>query len=568
MAEKKRRATSNDKKRENIVIAYSNELNDFPLSKYSIKQYDLFWTIVGKIRDKGTSTVTISAAELKNIIGYKGPKKRFNAVLDGLTTNLMNTIYRKDKGNGGFIKRVLFEEAKYDAKAETLTLIVNGESLKFFNNLTGNFTLWYQRTLLDLNTVYSKNLFRKLSQFSKTGKYVAKFDDFRYVIDAPINRINDKGEETYTNGMVKYRIIKPSILRLTPYFKNLKCTYFKSGEEHRLESIEFTFDKFSSKDALDKEYDASECISNIRLNPNLTDDEKCEAEDIFLRQKKGTAKKAMQARKKAGLGPLDDIIDPADAKKAEGRKPVQATEAAVPAEEEHEAISKKSKRSSKTSSGEEIKAKDSLAFLKKCSEPTLPQHITVLDGQRIETNWDYFVDHWVAKNFEEAAKDYEMVNLKVKIVEAKPFSKEKKQEFLATYLLGSEWKDQVVAYTPYDPVLRHIWGKLTKADASLLADVYKKWQNTGLDGIHEHLTAAQQHDESLLRSLTTRLSALSDRFYDMDDETLVQLAILMNCEAKRGWNPANDLKNNMSRILTLEMLSIPNDQWQTAEPIM
>lgn len=539
-----------------IVIAYSNELNDFPLSKYSVKQYDLFWAIVGKMRDQGTNTVVIPVFELKRMIGFQNSNERFNTLVGKLTKALLQTILRKDKENGsGWVMRTLFDKAEFDTNKGTLTLVVKDESAKFFNNLTGNFTMWYQRTLFDLDTVYAKSVFRKLSQFSKTGRYIAKIDDFRFVIGVP---------KSYPNREVKRMVIQPSLLRLAPYFRNLNCTY-KTGKYNRLEAVEFTFDKFDSLDALEKDFDKFQCLSNIRLNPYMTDDEKCDAEDIFLKQKRGTAKDAMQARENAGLGPLDDIVDPAD-RDGTGKKVEEEKASEASTSDSGTSLDIKSTKTSSGGSARKMTDEINKALLKNVVDyesNTLPQDITINGNVKSSVSMgDPYVRDWLVDNFEiDLSNDLET---RINALDMLRLSKDKKQTILCDLVFGDDWKHANEKIVPYDPILREIWGDLNARDAILLADVYKKWQFTG-----PRLSYEQKQDESLLRGLAIALSESTEILRKQYDANMLDaLAQIKSWDKLRGWNQ-NYLLSEMPlnfATLTLNSLGIKPADWLEGKP--
>lgn len=560
---KKRRK---EQRKFDYVVAYSNELNDFPLERSSTKQYDLFWVIIGRMRNQGTNTLVLSGKDLRKIINFKGPKKRFNTMVEKLTHRLMGTTVRQDRNNNEWLMRPLFAFAKYNLETEDLTLSVSEESAKYFNNLTSNFTMWYQKTLLDLDTVYSKTLFRKLSQFANTGKYMAKFEDFLRFMSVP---------PSYKPMDVKPKIIQPSLLRLMPYFKNLNCTYKKAGKSHKLVGVTFTFDKFESSQALDKGIDKSQCLANIRTNPNFTDEEKWQAEDIFLQQKSGTAKTNYEQRKKSGLGLLDDIIDPSERNgvgKEIGEGAIKESESSYdtsPASNltslditSEKIASVKSKEPVKAT--HEPKINSSLLKVEKnCEKQTLPLSISILDGYTLSVPGDPLVEEWISENFFIKVKIvYESVPNRANMLKMLNLPENKKSQLVLESVLSKDWWDTEEDHIPYDPVLRLIWGKLSSRDASLLADVYKHWQNNG-----HRLTMPQKHDEQVLRTLSQKLDMVvsSVRSSYPTADKLMMAVVLNNWDQLRGWDIDVDDNRNLVN-LTLESTGISAGKWPYEEP--
>lgn len=551
MEKKKRtRKTGKIEKGKGIVISYSNELNNFPLPReYTKSQYDLFWIIIGKIKDQGTNEVTVTTDELKAYIGYKGAKKRFNATIDGLMTNLMSTILSKETQNGETIKRTLFDVAKYDPKAETLTIAVKKESLDFFNNLTGNFTSWYQTSLLDLDTIYAKNLFRSLSQFANTGNYIKRFRDFRTLMGIP---------KSYENKEVRKRVVQPSVLRLAPYFKNLsyEIVYNRNNE---YDKIEFHFEKFNLNSAVTKDKDEQQGIANIRLNSFLTDKEKWDAEDIFLHEKKGSAKEKAMLREQNGLGALDDLIlNPTNLSVEDNKKtPVQESEVprsqAPVMPEELEAVKLEMPKGDKKALRE---------LLQECMYATLPDPVTIYTGNLVDSEGDPFVLNWIGTKFGKAAiSSYEEVARKSDIINMMNATDEGKLRLTKDLLLGNEWGEANPVYIPRDPVLRKIWGDLTISDASLLAESYKNWQNNGA-----RLSKIQQHDEALLKALVSKIADFRNYFLNLEEVDLRDIADLNDWARSENWNFQYDFNVNVQNVLCLNLVKIPLNYWEKMKP--
>jgi len=198
----------------NEIVKYDNYLNGLKFTGFSPIDFNFLMALCSRTRDKDTNELKFTFDELREITGYKQTSiKKFASDLERMNEKLMKIIC-KIKTDTKTIMFVLFPTFVTDIKEQTLTVAVN-EKFKFIlNAIIKNFTRFDLDEFVQLDSKYSKSLYRLLKQFKSTGKFEVSIKDFREKMDCP---------ESYTNKHIMDKIIKPSLNELQNYFQDLKC---------------------------------------------------------------------------------------------------------------------------------------------------------------------------------------------------------------------------------------------------------------------------------------------------------------------------------------------------------
>ncbi len=198
----------------NEIVKYDNYMNSLRFSGFTPIDYNFLMVLCNKLRDKETTEITISFNELREKTGYtQHPIKQFVSDLERMNEKLMK-ITCKLRVDSKTIMFVLFPTFITDDKEQTLTVSVN-ERFKFIlNEITKNFTRFELNEFIELDSKYSKNIYRLLKQYRTTGKYEVSIEDFREKVDCP---------ESYSSKHIMDKIIKPYLKELQNYFQDLKC---------------------------------------------------------------------------------------------------------------------------------------------------------------------------------------------------------------------------------------------------------------------------------------------------------------------------------------------------------
>lgn len=270
----------------NELVKYHSELNTIPLRKFSPVQMNLFFSIVSRMRDKGQNKVTFTFEQLKDLSDYKATaNNRFIDDLEQTYDKLMDLRFGRRSADGLQRERfVLFNQFKIDGKAEIpyAEIQIHEQAVPLLNNLEE----WVRYSLQQFNELqssYSKTMFRLLKQFRTTGYAYFSKDDFQELLDVP---------KSYRESNINQFVLKPIKEELTPIFTGLtiKKKYGK-GRGKPVIGYQFSF-KPEMKNADDfykgQREDIRKKLFNIEHNSELTQEEKWLAKDRVLGLKLGT----------------------------------------------------------------------------------------------------------------------------------------------------------------------------------------------------------------------------------------------------------------------------------------
>lgn len=240
------------------VVQYHNDMSSVTLSGFSPTDLNIFSAVLYASKGKGTKKYAIYIDDLKELSGYSSKdNKRFMSYLDELTDKMMDLKYKKKDAGGAFDKFGLFPSFKIITDGETgreALLVGVSEELAYILNakpeyipdgvrglLEGGYTKYELGQHNSLNSVYSKNTFRQLKRFERTGWWRVDIDEFRRLLDVP---------SSYRLSDLRRRVLGPIREELPQYFKNLKIEEIKGrNKEGRKTTValHFTFDKKTEK---------------------------------------------------------------------------------------------------------------------------------------------------------------------------------------------------------------------------------------------------------------------------------------------------------------------------------
>ena len=219
------------------IIVYKNDMNTVPLRKFNPIELDLFFTIVGQMRDKGLSEVVYKFDELKELSNYNQTKgiERFIKDLESTYDKLIS-LNVKIGTSRKWTKFVFFTRYSIDMDNQTISIATNTEFEYLINKLTGNFTKLELEEFTELKSSYSKTAYRLLKQYRKTGYVVYEIDKFLELFCVP---------SSYKQYHINQRVLQPIKDELSVYFKNFKINKISKGKGRKITHIEFIFDSES-----------------------------------------------------------------------------------------------------------------------------------------------------------------------------------------------------------------------------------------------------------------------------------------------------------------------------------
>ena len=196
------------------IIVYKNDMNTVPLRKFNPIELDLFFTIVGQMRDKGLSEVVYKFDELKELSNYNQTKgiERFIKDLESTYDKLIS-LNVKIGTSRKWTKFVFFTRYSIDMDNQIISIATNTEFEHLINKLTGNFTKLELEEFTELKSSYSKTAYRLLKQYRKTGYVVYEIDKFLELFCVP---------SSYKQYHINQRVLQPIKDELSVSFKNFK----------------------------------------------------------------------------------------------------------------------------------------------------------------------------------------------------------------------------------------------------------------------------------------------------------------------------------------------------------
>jgi len=278
----------------NELVKYHTELNTIPLRKFSPVEMNLFFSIISRMRDKGDKTVRFSFHQLKELSNYKATaNNRFIDDIYNTYEKILSLRFGNRSVNG--LNRSMFVmftqfEIVGDADEPYVDIKIFEKAIPLLNGLDE----WVRYSLQQFNELqssYSKTMFRLLKQFRTTGYAYFSKDDFLELLDIP---------KSYRQSDINKNVLKPIKEELTPLFRGLtiKKKYGK-GRGKPVVGYQFSF-KAEAKNADDfsktQQEEHRKKFFNIDHNSELTQEEKWIAKDKVLGLKLGTHEKDFKAQ--------------------------------------------------------------------------------------------------------------------------------------------------------------------------------------------------------------------------------------------------------------------------------
>lgn len=199
----------------NEIVKYHHELNTIPLRKFTPVEMNLFFSIVSRMREKGDKTVRFTFDQLKDLSNYKATAN--NRFVDDLKTTYKKLLQlqfgRSSKTGLSFEAFVMFTEFKINGDIENpyVDIQIHEKALPLLNNLDE----WVRYSLQQFNELqssYSKTMFRLLKQFRTKGFAYFSKEDFHELLDIP---------KSYRESNIDQYVLKPIQQELTAIFKGL-----------------------------------------------------------------------------------------------------------------------------------------------------------------------------------------------------------------------------------------------------------------------------------------------------------------------------------------------------------
>ena len=199
----------------NEIVKYHHELNTIPLRKFTPVEMNLFFSIVSRMREKGDKTVRFTFDQLKDLSNYKETANvRFVDDLKTTYEKILSLRFgRRSESGLSYEMFVMFTKFKIngDTPEPYVDIQIFEDALPLLNGLDS----WVRYSLQQFNELqssYSKTMFRLLKQFRTKGYAYFSKEDFHELLDIP---------KSYKQPDIDKRVIKPIRQELTAIFKGL-----------------------------------------------------------------------------------------------------------------------------------------------------------------------------------------------------------------------------------------------------------------------------------------------------------------------------------------------------------
>lgn len=243
----------------NEVVKYDNYMNNLKFTGFTAMDFNFFMLLCSKLRDKDISKTIIPFSELREKTEYtQCSTKQFVSDLERMNDKLMK-VTCKLRTEKEIIMFVLFPTFRIDVDNQLLIVAVNKDFQFILNELVKNFTRFELKDFIQLDSKYSKNLYRLLKQYRHTGRYEVALEDFCLKMDIP---------KAYENKRIMDDIIKPVLkeLKAKQYFQELKCTVQYARKRGRpVTGYTFTF---TPEERVNDEKKEEKSANNIKASRN------------------------------------------------------------------------------------------------------------------------------------------------------------------------------------------------------------------------------------------------------------------------------------------------------------
>lgn len=214
------------------IVFYSNDINRVNLSMFSPLENNLLFSIFRKFNF--VTEYKFSRDELYEMICDGSSHLSDNeivAMLEDFVKKFLsiNFVFITEKYNT-YVN--LFSYMKVDKESVCLSVKINSDMDGILKNIQRAFTAFDLLEFKGLKSNYSKAIFRNISQFEGTNKWIISMDEFRERFSIP---------KSYLIGNVKQRILEPAIKELKPYYRKIMYRILNK------KTIAFYFERYGEK---------------------------------------------------------------------------------------------------------------------------------------------------------------------------------------------------------------------------------------------------------------------------------------------------------------------------------
>lgn len=189
------------------------------MRKWTSEEMNFFFSIIAKVRDKGTRLVSFKSSDLKELSGFADEhNKRWIDTMDNVANKALDLRYFENDGSKR-IRMNLFTYFEIDDVNRTVEVEVSSKFEYIVNRLEVQFTQFELLEFTNIRSTYAKTMYRLIKQWRTVGKKEYNVNEFRELLEVP---------KSYTNGEITRRVLEPIQKELANYFLNFRYKVIKS----------------------------------------------------------------------------------------------------------------------------------------------------------------------------------------------------------------------------------------------------------------------------------------------------------------------------------------------------
>ena len=218
----------------NEVVKHHNDLNTVIMRKWTAEEMNFFFSIITKVRDKGTRLMTFDTDELRNLASKDFHLDRWSQTMKSVADKVVDLKYY-ERTEHSYAVMNLFSYFRVDEKERIVEVEVSSKFEYVINKLEAQFTQYELAEFTNIRSTYAKTTYRLLKQWRTVGRKEFKIDEFKLLMDTP---------KYYQISDIDRLVIKPILKQLSPYFEDLKVKKIKSNKRgNPVLAYEFTWKK-------------------------------------------------------------------------------------------------------------------------------------------------------------------------------------------------------------------------------------------------------------------------------------------------------------------------------------
>lgn len=179
---------------EDHLVSKSRSLLEMKNSGYNVGELKILDTYLSRINplDPSTSKVAFSKAEYCELMGIDSGKVRAKQ-LEKYTSHFLGNVVTMPRPDGkkGYVQKVLFTTAEYDAEDEIITLECNTDDLifnTFFNIENIGYVKYILKNTIHFSSRYSFKLYMLLKSKLPTHEFQMDLKELKEQLEANANR--------------------------------------------------------------------------------------------------------------------------------------------------------------------------------------------------------------------------------------------------------------------------------------------------------------------------------------------------------------------------------------------